>query len=163
MLIFVKATVAAVGTLLSEPWMYTARPIMFSGTCKKEKSNEHAQLIKLVLNAYDRQKNRHNATYHTICIASDGEAKCGDALAILTMISELSEDSLIYAQLQPLEFMNLLVGCDDLTADKDPKHIIKCQQNVFMWKKGISVLDFCITPSILCMHLELNGVASHHI
>ena len=64
-------------------------------------------------------------TYHTICIASDGKAKCGDALAILTITSDLSEDSPIYAQLRPLEFMNLLIGPDDLTADKDPKHIIK--------------------------------------
>ncbi len=163
MLIFVKATVAAVRILSSDPQMYTAWLIMFSGTCKKEKSNEHAQLIKLVLSACDRQKSQHNATYRTICIASDGEAKRGDALVILTMTSDLSEDSPIYAQLRPLEFMNLLVGPDDLTADKDHKHIIKCQRNVFMQKKGISVLDFHITPSILCMHLELNGVTSHHI
>ncbi len=163
MLIFVKATVAAVRILSSDPRMYTAWLIMFSGTCKKEKSNEHAQLIKLVLSACDRQKSQHNVAYHTICIASDREAKRGDALVILTMTSDLSEDSLIYAQLQPLEFMNLLIGPDDLTADKDHKHIIKCQRNVFMRKKGISVLDFHITPSILCMHLELNGVTSHHI
>jgi len=48
------------------------------------------------------------------------------------MTSDLSEDSLIYAQLRPLEYMNLLIGPDDLTADKDPKHIIKHQQNIFM-------------------------------
>jgi len=50
------------------------------------------------------------------------------------MLSEptVSEDSPIYAQLRPLELMNLLIGPDDLTADKDPKHIIKCQWNIFM-------------------------------
>ncbi|KAN0109249.1 hypothetical protein V8E52_009433 [Russula decolorans] len=152
-----EATVAAIGLLSSDPRMYAARPILFSGTCKKEKSEEHAQLIKLLLNACNKQKTRNNTTYRTICIALDGEAKRGDALAILAMTSDLSVDSPIYAQLRPLEFMNLLVGPDDITADKDPKHIIKRQRNVFMRKKGVSILDFRITPSILCTHLESNG------
>jgi hypothetical protein len=163
LLICVKATVAAIGLLSSDPRMYAARPILFSGTCKKEKSEEHAQLIKLLLNACNKQKTRNNTTYRTICIASDGEAKRGDALAILAMTSDLSVDSPIYAQLRPLEFMNLLVGPDDITADKDPKHIIKRQRNVFMRKKGVSILDFRITPSILCTHLESNGVTSHRL
>ncbi|KAF8271566.1 hypothetical protein EI94DRAFT_1698110, partial [Lactarius quietus] len=60
------------------------------------------------------------------------EAKRGDALVILAMTCELSADSLIYALLQPLKFLNLLVGPDDITADKDFKHIIKCQWNIFM-------------------------------
>jgi hypothetical protein len=143
--------------------MYAARPIVFSGTCKKEKSDEHARLIKLILDACNRQKTRNHTTHRTLCIASDGEAKRGDALAILTMTSELSVDSPIYAQLRPLELMNLLVGPDDITADKDPKHIIKRQRNVFMRKKGVSILDFRITPSILRTHLESNGVTSHRL
>lgn len=134
---------------------------MFSGTCKKEKSEEHAQLIKTLLKACDRQSKRGNITHRTVCIASDGEAKRGDALVILTMTSELSSDSPIYAQLRPLEFLNLLVGPDDITADKDPKHIIKRQRNALMRKRGIEVQGFCITPSILCVHLESIGVSPH--
>jgi hypothetical protein len=98
-----------------------------------------------------------------ICIASDGEAKRGDALAILTMTSELSVDSPIYMQLHALEFLNLLVGPDDITADKDAKHIIKHQRNTLMRKKGIEVLGFCITPSILRLHLQSHGVSSHRL
>ena len=79
------------------------------------------------------------------------------------MTSELSVDSPIYALLRPLEFLNLLVGPDDITADKDPKHIIKRQQNVFMCKRGIEVLGFCITPSILSLHLESNSISSHRL
>ena len=82
--------------LSPDPREYAVRPILFSGTCKKEKSEEHAQLIKTILNACNKQKTRGNATHRTICIASDGEAKCGDALVILTMTSELSVDSPIY-------------------------------------------------------------------
>ena len=75
------------------------------------------------------------------------------------MTSELSVDSPIYTLLQPLEFLNLLVGPDDITADKDPKHIIKRQRNALMRKKGMEVLGFCITPSILSLHLESNGLS----
>ena len=158
-----KATVAAIGMLSPNAREYAARPILFSGTCKRETSEEHARLIKILLQACNRQKERGNATYRTICIASDGEAKRGDSLVILTMTSELSVDSPIYALLRPLEFLNLLVGPDDITADKDPKHIIKRQRNVFMRKRGVEVLGFCITPSILRLHLESNGISSHRL
>ena len=118
---------AAIGVLSSEPCEYAVRTIMFSGTCKRETSEEHARIVKTVLEACNRQKARNNAIYRTVCIASDGEAKRRDALVIQTMSSELSPDSPIYAHLRPLEFLNLLVGPDDITADKDFKHIIKRQ------------------------------------
>ncbi|KAH9981880.1 hypothetical protein BJV77DRAFT_1062507 [Russula vinacea] len=110
-----EATVAAIGMLSSDSCKYAARPIMFLGTCKKERSEEHMQLIKTILRAWDM-------THCTICIASDGEAKRGDSL------------------LNPLKFLNLLVGPDDITADKDHKHIIKRQWNTLMCKRGIEVL-----------------------
>jgi hypothetical protein len=154
-----KATVAAIGVLSSEPREYAVRPIMFSGTCKRETSEEHARVVKTILEACNRQKIRNNTIYRTVCVASDGEAKRGDALVIQTMSSELSADSPIYAYLRPLEFLNLLVGPDDITADKDFKHIIKRQRNLFMRIKGVEIFGFCITPSILRSHLESNGVS----
>ncbi|KAH9028337.1 hypothetical protein EDB85DRAFT_2147919 [Lactarius pseudohatsudake] len=154
-----EATVAAIGVLSSEPREYAVRPIMFSGTCKRETSKEHARVIKTILEACNKQKKRNNAIFRTVCIASDGEAKCGDALVIQTMTAELSAESPIYAQLRPLEYLNLLVGPDDITADKDFKHIVKRQRNVFMRTKGVEILGFCITPSILHSHLESNGVS----
>jgi hypothetical protein len=101
--------------------------------------------------------------YRTVSIASDGEAKRGDALVILTMSSQLSEGSPIYTQLQQLELMNLLVGPDDITADKDFKHVIKRQRNIFMRNKGVEIQGLCITPSILRLHLKSNGVSSHRL
>jgi hypothetical protein len=79
------------------------------------------------------------------------------------MTSELSPDSPIYALLQPLEFLNLLVGPDDITVDKDFKHIVKCQRNIFMCAKGVEIMGFCITPSILRSQLEFNGSPPHHL
>jgi hypothetical protein len=122
-----KTTVAAIGARSSEPREYAVRPILFSGTGKRETSEKHAQMIRTILEACRRQRTRNNLTYPTICIASDGESKRSDALVILTMTSHLSEHSPIYAQLQPLELMNLLVGPDDITADKDFKRVIKRQ------------------------------------
>ncbi|KAH9011145.1 hypothetical protein EDB85DRAFT_1901324 [Lactarius pseudohatsudake] len=126
---------------------------------ERETSKEHARVIKTILEACNKQKKRNNAIFRTVCIASDGEAKCGDALVIQTMTAELSAESPIYAQLRPLEYLNLLVGPDDITADKDFKHIVKRQRNVFMRTKGVEILGFCITPSILHSHLESNGVS----
>ncbi|KAH9015472.1 hypothetical protein EDB84DRAFT_1582181, partial [Lactarius hengduanensis] len=158
-----EATVAAIGVLSSEPREYAVRPILFSGTCKKETSEQHARVIKTVLEGCHKQKRRNNATYRTVCIASDGEAKRGDALVIQTMTSELSVGSPIYALLQPLRFLNLLVGPDDITVDKDFKHIVKRQRNVFMRTKGVEILGFCVTPSILRSQLESNGTSPHHL
>jgi hypothetical protein len=134
---------------------------MFSGTCKKEVGAQHTKLIQTLLTASENQKsNRHGITYRTVCIASDGESKRGDALVRLTMNSTLPPDSPIYEQLKGLELMNLLVGPDDITADKDFKHIFKRQRNLMMRNKGIFIEGFCVTPSILHIHLQSNGVSS---
>ncbi|KAH9027269.1 hypothetical protein EDB85DRAFT_2074798 [Lactarius pseudohatsudake] len=148
-----EATVAAIGVLSSEPREYAVRPILFSDTCKKETSEQHARVIKTILEGCHKQKRRNNATYRTR----------GDALVIQTMTSELSARSPIYALLQPLRFLNLLVGPDDITADKDFKHIVKRQRNVFMRTKGVEILGFCVTPSILRTQLESNGTSTHHL
>lgn len=155
-----KATVAAIGVLSSELHEYAVWPVMFSGTCKRETGEEHAQVIKTILEVCNWQWTWNGAIYRTVCVASDGEAKCGDALVIQMMTSELSTDFPIYAHLHPLEYLNLLAGLDDITANKDFKHIIKWwQRNVFMRIKGVEVLGFCITLLILCSHLESNGIS----
>lgn len=158
-----QATVAALGVLSENPRDYSAHPIMFSGTCKKETGEEHACIIGTILKATEKLKNRNGMTYRTVCVASDGEAKRGDALVILTMHSMLSPNSPIYSQLSPLVFMNQLVGQDDITADKDFKHIFKRQRNLMMRNKGIAIQGFCVIPPILRLHLESNGVPSYHL
>jgi hypothetical protein len=155
-----KATVAAIGVLSSEPHEYAVQPVMFFSTCKRETSKEHAWVVKTILEACNKQNMRNNSIYRTVCIASDSKAKCRDVLVIQTMVSELSTNSPIYVHLQPLEFLNLLVGPDNITANKDFKHIIKHQQNIFMCTKGVEMLGFCVTPAILCSHLESNAVSS---
>ncbi|KAF8257899.1 hypothetical protein EI94DRAFT_1774312 [Lactarius quietus] len=132
-----EATVAGIGPLSAIPREYSVQLIMFAGTCKRENGPHH------------------NLPYRTVCIASDGEAKRGDAL--------LSTGSPIYGQLSSLKFMNHLVGPDDITTDKDFKHILKRQRNLFMRHKGVLIQGFCVTPTILRAHLKSHGVPSHRL
>ena len=62
-----------------------------------------------------------------------------------------------------LTFLNLLVGEDDITADKDFKHIFKRQHNLMLRNKGFIIEGFFITPSILHGQLQANGVPLHRI
>ena len=120
-------------------------------------------LLQTVLDASNRQKQCKNTIYLTICNTSDGEAKHGNVLVILTMGSQLAMAFLIYKQLTLLQLINLLVGLENITTNKDLKHIIKHQRNVLMCNKGIEIQGFSITPAILQLHLESNGVFSHYI
>jgi hypothetical protein len=157
------ATVAAVDVLLENPWEYSARPIMISSTCKKETGAQHVNLIKTILTATKNQKQCGRVSYYMVCIASDEESKHGKALILLTMNTMLKVDFSIYEQLCPLCFMNYLIGSDDITADKDFKHVFKHQRNLMMQNKEIFIQGFCITPPILCAHLQSNSVSSFQL
>ncbi|KAJ6476636.1 hypothetical protein DFH09DRAFT_1253487 [Mycena vulgaris] len=116
-----EATVVAFGALSKDPRVYSPRPC--SGNNKRL---------------------RGNITYRTISIASD-EAKRGAALVIQAMNRELSPESPIHPLVSVLELMNLRVGEDDITCDKDYRHV------------GVKVLGFVITPAIIKEHLRSNG------
>ena len=100
-----KATVAGLGALSAIPREYSVWPIMFSGTCKRERGPHHARVIQTILNATDNVNTRKKHNYCTVCIASDGKAKCGDALVILTMSSQLSASLPIYGLLSLMNSM----------------------------------------------------------
>jgi hypothetical protein len=156
--------VAALGILSENPREYSARPIMLSGTCKKETGVEHARVIKTILLATENQKMAQpGVVFRTVSIASDGESKRGDALVLLTMKSPLAPTSPIYDDIGTLPLMNLLVGEDDITADKDFKHVFKRQRNLMMRNKGIFIQGFCVTPSLLRIQLQSNGVSSSRL
>ncbi|TFK58754.1 hypothetical protein BDN72DRAFT_781639, partial [Pluteus cervinus] len=150
-----EATIAAIGLLSANPREYSPRPILISGTCKQETGEQHARLIATVLKAVENDEQYHR----TISIASDGESKRGDALVILTMNSELKPESPIYPLLRPLSLLNFLVGKKDITADKDFKHVLKRQRNLMMRNKGFIIQGCCLTPAILHLHLQDNGMS----
>lgn len=59
--------------------------------------------------------------------------------------------------------MNFHVGEDDITADKDWKHVFKRFRNLLLRDRGVVVNGFRITPSIIRTHLQASGLSSTHI
>ncbi|KAJ7913114.1 hypothetical protein B0H13DRAFT_2232374 [Mycena leptocephala] len=151
-----EATVAAFGALSKDPRVYSPQPCCISGTDKHETGAEHAKLLQKLLDAGNNKRVRGNITYRTICVASDGEAKRGSALVYQTITHELKPESPIFPLLSPLELMNFLVGADDLTCNKDYRHV-KTPRNLLMRLKGVRLLGCVITPAILKQHLRTNG------
>ncbi|KDR65073.1 hypothetical protein GALMADRAFT_162490 [Galerina marginata CBS 339.88] len=155
----VDATVGALGVLSSDTRVYGARGILVSGDCKQESGSEHMELIKTGFEASQKTNLR------TISIASDGESRRGSALVHFTFRKKLGPASPIYDQLSCLPMMNLEVGDDDVTADKDYKHVFKRLRNLLLRDKGLWVLGRHIKPAVLRAHMHSNAVtmqrASH--
>ena len=59
--------------------------------------------------------------------------------------------------------MNLLVGNNDITADKDPKHVMKRCRTFTIRKSGVMINGFVVTPTLVRFHLQANNVPSHRI
>src|SRR5258707_5736322 len=124
--------------------MYPARAVLASGDCKRETGPEHAALIQTTIDSVDSQ---HDTTkLRIVSIASDGESRRGSAFIQLTFKEKLSPESPIYPLLSHLRFMDLYVGNDDLTCDKDWKHIFKRARNLLLRAHGVVVSGICITP-----------------
>ncbi|TEB34890.1 hypothetical protein FA13DRAFT_1588332, partial [Coprinellus micaceus] len=156
-----EATIGAIGILSDDNRVYASCVILISGDCKQETRPQHAVLIRKVLEAINSQKK--NTNIRIVSIASDGEARRGAALAELTFKKPLSPSSPIYEQLSPLTFMNLMVGDDDITADKDWKHVFKRLCNLLLRASGVVVGGVRITPTIIQAHLKAEGTSPDHI
>jgi len=99
--------------------LYSALPALVSGQCGRETGHKHAAIIQTTINGIAK------SNLHTISITSDRESRHGKALVQLTFKKELEVSLPIYPTLSVLLLMNLKVGDDDVTADKDYKHIFK--------------------------------------
>ncbi|KAI0027361.1 hypothetical protein K488DRAFT_61828 [Vararia minispora EC-137] len=66
--------------------------------------------------------------------------------------------------LVPLALLDLHVGDDDLTANKDYKHVaFKHMRNTLLCKKGMLILGVYLTPSVLWLHLRDENHSLRHI
>jgi len=153
--------IAALGVLTNDHRVYPAHAILSSEDCKRESGIEHARLIQTVMDGINAQ---HATTkLRIVLIASDGESRRGSAFAFLTFKKKLSPQSPIYPLLSPLIFMDLHVGEDDITCDKDWKHIFKCFQNLLLWPRGVVVNGFRIKPDVICDHFRSKELTADHI
>jgi hypothetical protein len=146
--------VGALGIMTSESCVYSARPVLISGSCKQESELEHAKLIKTTLDGVSATKLR------IVCIASDGESRRGEALINLTFKRQLDPDSPIFPYLCSLPLMNLEVGDNDITADKNYKHVFKRLRNLVLRLRGFQVHGIHITTTTIRSHLRCNNIFS---
>ena len=100
------------GILCKDNRIYPGRPVLVSGDCKRETGIQHAKLVQTVLDGVNAL---HDETkLRVISIASDRETRRGSAFILLTFKRQLSLQSPIHSLLNPLKFLNLHVGDDDL-------------------------------------------------
>ena len=159
-----QATVAAIGILSESPRVYGALPFLVSGTCKWEDASVHANLIEMLITACKNEESKIGSSL--VFITSDGESSHGSALIQITQKHKLSQSSKIYLLPHRLRFLNLLVGDDDdddITADKDYKHVIKCLRNFLLRKQGTIVHGVHITPLLLWFHLKSAGISESQL
>jgi hypothetical protein len=132
--------------LTNEHRVYPARSILVSGDCKRETGKEHSHLIQNVIDAINLH--RHTTKMRIVSLASDGETRRGLAFVLLTFLAPLASTSPIHPLLSPLKLMNFHVGVDDLTCDKDWKHVIKRFRNLLLCVRGLVInsemLALCI-------------------
>ena len=116
----------------------------------------------MALNAINHLKALCNAC--VVSIASDGEAKRGKSLIQITFKKTLSTSSPIYPWLSACSLLDLHVGEDEITCDKDWKHAgAKRPRNALLREKGVLVYGTWITPAVLRSHLLEAGYKSDHI
>jgi len=137
--------------------LYSALPALISGQCGNESGREHAAVIQTTLDGVAKSKLR------TISIASDGESRRGESLIHLTFKKQLEYSSPIYPLLSTLPLMNLEVGDDDITADKDYKHIFKRCRNLLLRDRGTKVHGVDILPSMLQSQLRQNEIPTSQV
>ena len=141
--------------------IYPGRPVLVSGDCKRESGEEHVEIIQTILKGVNALQDKMKL--RIVSIASDGETRQGSAFILLTFKTPLPQHLPIYPILSPLKFLNLHVGDDDLTCDKDWKHIFKQWRNLLLRQRGVVVNGVCITPDIIRDQFKSTGLSVEHI
>jgi len=134
---------------------------MISGNCKKETSEEHKAILQTAIDAIRNKGNLINVC--VVNLSSDGEKCRGSAMAQLTFNTTLDPQSDIYTLLFPLVFMDMHVSADDLTTDKDWKHVFKCIRNLILHEQGILINNSHFMASIVRLQLISEGATQEHI
>ncbi|KJA13394.1 hypothetical protein HYPSUDRAFT_151636, partial [Hypholoma sublateritium FD-334 SS-4] len=81
------------------------------------------------------------------------------ALISITMTSDVSPSSPLYAILGNIPLFNLQCGTDELTADFDWKHVLKRFRNTTLRQKGIAINEVAISTDTIKTHLISCGLS----
>ena len=151
----------AIGALSLVLQLYSAQPILISGSCKYKTAKGHAALLQAVVDTTENNKNL--TRLQVVSLALDGESCRRKALANLTYIASLAASLPIYDQLINLELMDYFVGPDDITTDKDYKHVFKRLCNTILRDNGCVVLGVRLMHAVIQKHLKDCGLTDVHI
>lgn len=116
-----EATVAVFGAFRGEH--YHPFPAMVSGTCKAEKGDGFANILRLCLSEWE--KNGEKWAGPLWCVSTDGDATFRMGSHQVLMTDELDNSDPLYDLLAGLEGLNLQVGLKGIIQGPDIKHLIK--------------------------------------
>jgi len=77
-------------------------------------------------------------------------------------VAPLAPLSPIYDQLAHLALMDCFVGPDNITVDKDYKHIFKWLRNALLCENGCVILNIHLTRVLIGKHLKDSGLTDTH-
>lgn len=152
----------ALGLLTDDSRLYSARPVLISGSCHRESAEEHQTVLETTLAAVRSRPALQRV--RIVSIDTDGESRRGAALVLMTFKKVLSESSPIHALLCSLKLMDLHVGGDDITINKDSKHVaFKRVRNTCCRKIGIRILGIQVMAPLIEQHLLDSGQTASHV
>ncbi|KAI0027796.1 hypothetical protein K488DRAFT_80975 [Vararia minispora EC-137] len=148
-----EASVFAVTLLSPDVRLSSTRPITLSGTCKTEQAPEQRKLLETILGGVAAAEALQGI--RVVCYATDGASTRGKALNEMTTKRRLGPESPIYPYLEDLEYLDLWVGDNDLTVDKDYKHVaFKRVRNCMLRAEGMNIFGTLVTSEVFCSHLR---------
>jgi hypothetical protein len=104
---------------------------------------------------------------HLYCLSSDGDSRRRRATGYLTLIRDLDPRSKLREVLGELPLFNYVCGNDEITANIDTLHLMKCMRNTCIRVKGTTISGVLITPQVLKRHLstlpETTALTDHRI
>ncbi|KZS91426.1 hypothetical protein SISNIDRAFT_402445, partial [Sistotremastrum niveocremeum HHB9708] len=151
-----EASVLAVSGLGDSPKEGVARPIVLSGTCKRETVPNQTRLLRLTADTLKEELKSVNGRLYVI--ATDGDARRRRALIPLTLSHDLQEGSPLYSMLGPLPLFNRRMGVDECTVDFDQKHLFKRARSALLSAKGITINGVKLTKDVIKAHLKSEGM-----
>jgi hypothetical protein len=96
-------------------------------------------------------------------LALDGESHHRKALINLIYVAPLALSSPIYNHLAHLDLMDYFIGSNDITTDKDYKHIFKHLHNALLHDNSCLVHGIHLTYTVICKHFKDSGFTDAHI
>ncbi|KAJ7022046.1 hypothetical protein C8F04DRAFT_972033 [Mycena alexandri] len=145
-----EATVIAIGPYRNDN--YHGVPIGQTQTCKSEKGEGFAALLRLTLAQWKIHGASENGPIFTV--NTDGDSVFRDALFKVLIVRTLAPSSFLHVKLAGCRGLNLECGQDDVVSGPDAKHVVKRGATSGHSQEGTLIAQTVINRSILTQWLE---------